>query len=245
MPWGLAFGSDRVGGYDSSKPQPYTTTSHSKFHLDDATIISKGLAYQSIAKGGIKLCMKNRYSKSSKLSEGRIRAVVKCFAADLTVLQTAWICGVNRNTVNRIYRGLRECIFEASATAFFSALWKSTKSSRRVKGNRGAYGKTTVWHLRVLRPGLHRDRARQGHMTIRGRIDSFRSRRAPSVVNSADRLARLQRAGRPWVWSPSRSTTRRTSEPGSISMALKASGVWPKCRWLNSKACQNTPFTCT
>ena len=38
---------------------------------------------------------------------------MECFAADLTVLQTAWICGVNRNTVNRIYRGLRERIFEA------------------------------------------------------------------------------------------------------------------------------------
>ena len=55
--------------------------------------------------------MKNRYSKSSKLSEARFRAVVKGFAADLTALQTAQLCGVNRNTVNRIYRGLRERIF--------------------------------------------------------------------------------------------------------------------------------------
>jgi len=52
------------------------------------------------------MAMKNRHSKSSKLSEARIRAIVKCFAADLTALQTARICGVNRNTVNRIYRGL-------------------------------------------------------------------------------------------------------------------------------------------
>jgi len=55
--------------------------------------------------------MKNRYSKSSKLSEARFRAVVKSFAADLTALQTAQLCGVNRNTVNQIYRGLRERIF--------------------------------------------------------------------------------------------------------------------------------------
>ena len=51
--------------------------------------------------------MKNRYSKTSKLSEAKIRAVVKCFAADLTALQTAQMCHLNRNTVNRIYRGLR------------------------------------------------------------------------------------------------------------------------------------------
>ena len=57
---------------------------------------------------------------------------------------------------------MRERIFEASATAFFLALWKSTKSffgARRVKGNRGACGKTTVWHLRVGRSGLYGDRS--------------------------------------------------------------------------------------
>lgn len=94
--------------------------------------------------------MKNRYSKRSKLSEAQIRAAVKCFAADLTALQTAQICGLNRNTVNRIYRGLRERVFAACEAhrPFFGVVEvdESFFGARRVKGKRGrgAYGKTVV-----------------------------------------------------------------------------------------------------
>ena len=104
---------------------------------------------------GIKLCMvmKNRYFKSSKLSEARIRTVVKCFAADLTALQTAQIAGLNRNTVNRIYRGLRERILaacEAQRPVFgIVEVDESFFGTRRVKGKRGrgAYGKTVVFGI--------------------------------------------------------------------------------------------------
>ena len=93
---------------------------------------------------------KNRYSKSSKLSESKIRAIVKCFSADLTGLQTAQLCGVNRNTVNRIYRGLREYIFavcEVQRPLFgVGEVDESFFGARRVKGKHGrvAYGKTVV-----------------------------------------------------------------------------------------------------
>lgn len=49
-----------------------------------------GLVWWSIAEKGIKLCMawKNSYSKRSRLSpRAKVRAVVKCFAADLTALE--------------------------------------------------------------------------------------------------------------------------------------------------------------
>ena len=99
------------------------------------------------------MVMKNRYSKTSKLSEAKIRAVVKCFAADLTALQTAQICHLNRNTVNRIYGGLRERIFAAceAQRPFFGVVEvdESFFGAKRVKGKRGrgAYGKTVVFGI--------------------------------------------------------------------------------------------------
>lgn len=99
------------------------------------------------------MAMKNRYSKSSKLSEARFRAVVKGFATDLTALQTAQFCGVNRNTVNRVYRGLRERIFiDCEAQRPFFGVVEVDESffgARRGKGKhgRGAYGKTIVFGI--------------------------------------------------------------------------------------------------
>ena len=52
--------------------------------------------------------MKNKYSKRAKISEAKIREVVRYVAADLTALLAAALSGLNRNTVNRLYRGLRE-----------------------------------------------------------------------------------------------------------------------------------------
>ena len=117
------------------------------------------------------MVMKNRYSKSSKLSEGQIRSVVQCLAADLTAVQTAQICGLKRNTVNRIYRGLRERIFVhcEMRRPFFGIVdvAESFFGARRVKGNRGrgSHGKTVVFGIferagkvyrlsRILCPGV-------------------------------------------------------------------------------------------
>ena len=49
--------------------------------------------------------MRNKYSKRARISEAKIREVVPYVAADLTALQAAALSGLNRNTVNRLYRG--------------------------------------------------------------------------------------------------------------------------------------------
>lgn len=54
--------------------------------------------------------MKNRYSFRSRISERKIREIVRCFSADLTALQAAELTGTNRNMINRIYPGLRQRI---------------------------------------------------------------------------------------------------------------------------------------
>ena len=51
---------------------------------------------------------KNKHVKRSRLFEAKIREVVRYFAADLTALQAAALGGLNRNTVNRLCRALRE-----------------------------------------------------------------------------------------------------------------------------------------
>lgn len=56
------------------------------------------------------MVMKNRYSKNAKISEAKIRDIVRLFAVDLNALQIATVAGVNRNTINRITAHLRGCI---------------------------------------------------------------------------------------------------------------------------------------
>ncbi len=97
--------------------------------------------------------MRNRYSRRSRISEAKIRKIVRCFAADLMALQTAELTGVNRNTINRIYLGLRERIFitcEAQRPMLgVVEVDESFFGARRVKGRRGrgAYGKTAVFGI--------------------------------------------------------------------------------------------------
>jgi len=95
--------------------------------------------------------MKNRYAYRSCVSEKKIREVVRYFAADLTALQAAQLSGLNRNTINRFYRVLRERILvacEAQRPMFgIVEVDESFFGARRVKGKRGrgAYGKTVVF----------------------------------------------------------------------------------------------------
>lgn len=95
--------------------------------------------------------MKNRYAHRSRVSEKKIREIVRYFAADLTALQTAQLSGLNRNTINRFYRALRERILlacEAQRPMFgIVEVDESFFGARRVKGKRGrgAYGKTVVF----------------------------------------------------------------------------------------------------
>ena len=97
--------------------------------------------------------MKNKYARRSRISEGKVRELVRYFAADLTALQAATLSGLNRNTVNRFYRGLRERILvacEAQRPLFgIVEVDESFFGARRVKGRRGreAYGKTVVFGI--------------------------------------------------------------------------------------------------
>ena len=97
--------------------------------------------------------MKNKYVSRSRISESKFRTLVRCFSADLTALQTAELTGLNRNTVNRFYRGLRERIYAACEAQRpmlgVVEVDESYFGPRRVKGKRGrgAYGKTAVFGI--------------------------------------------------------------------------------------------------
>ena len=97
--------------------------------------------------------MKNRYCKSSKLSEAKFRALVKYFSADLTAVQIARLSGLNPNTVDRYLRLLRQRIADYCAQESpFSGIVEVDESyfgARRVKGKRGrgAMGKTPVFGI--------------------------------------------------------------------------------------------------
>ena len=97
--------------------------------------------------------MKNRYCKSAKLSESKFRAIIKCFALDLTATQTSGMTGVSRNSINLIFAGVRARIAEESRrTSPLKGELEADESyfgSRRVRGKRGrgASGKTIVLGL--------------------------------------------------------------------------------------------------
>lgn len=97
--------------------------------------------------------MKNKYAIRSKISEAKIRQIVRLFAVDLDALQIAQIAGVNRNTVNRYLAAFRECIAhfcEAESPVKGEVeIDESYFGARRVRGlrGRGARGKTIVFGL--------------------------------------------------------------------------------------------------
>ena len=99
------------------------------------------------------MATRNKYAKRSRISEAKIREVVRYVAADLTALQAAALNGLNRNTVNRLYRGVRERMplaCEAQRPLFgIVEVNESFFGARRVKGRRGrgAYGKTIVFGI--------------------------------------------------------------------------------------------------
>ncbi|MDR8391204.1 hypothetical protein NC796_08650 [Aliifodinibius sp. S!AR15-10] len=56
--------------------------------------------------------MTNKYVNRSKISEAKFREIVRLFAMDLTAIQIAKLAGLNRNTVNRYLKGIRQRIAE-------------------------------------------------------------------------------------------------------------------------------------
>ena len=107
------------------------------------------------------MAMKNRYSKNAKISEAKIRQIVRLFSVDLNALQIAAVAGVNRNTINRITAHLRECIAafceQESPVQGVVEVDESYFGARRVKGirGRGARGKTIVFGLFKRNGGVY------------------------------------------------------------------------------------------
>ena len=95
--------------------------------------------------------MKNRYAFRARITERQFRHIVRLFALDLDATQIAALSGLNRNTVNRYLRGIRERIAEyCESQSPFSGEIEVDESyfgARRIKGKRGrgAFGKTAVF----------------------------------------------------------------------------------------------------
>ena len=87
----------------------------------------------------------------TRISRAKFRQILKLFALDLTALQIARICNLNRNTVNRYLTLIRRlialyCESESPFTGEIE-LDESYFGAKRVRGKRGrgAYGKTIVF----------------------------------------------------------------------------------------------------
>jgi len=99
------------------------------------------------------MTIKNKYANRSKISEKKIRQIVKLFSLDLDASQIAKITCLNRNTINRYVSEIRERIADYCNTQSpFSGeveLDESFFGARRVKGKRGrgASGKTIVFGI--------------------------------------------------------------------------------------------------
>ena len=206
--------------------------------------------YKGYLKSALGMTMKNKYAKRARISAAKIREVVHYFAIDLTALQAAALSGLNRNTVNRLYRALRERMLlacEAQRPLFgVVEVDESFFGARRVKGRRGrgAYGKTVVFGIFERHGHVYTEIVSdcskptlQG--IIRGRVD------ARTVITPMAGAATT-------AWSISGMATSasimvRTSLPRepSTSMASKASGGWPRSGWQSLKASPDTPSICT
>ena len=128
------------------------------------------------------MTIKNKYAKRSKISEKKIRQIVKLFSIDLDASQITKISELNRNTINRYLTGIRKRIAEfCESQSPFSGEVEVDESffgARRVKGKRGrgAFGKTIVFGIfkrngnvfTEVVPDCRRDTLQA---VIRGRVD--------------------------------------------------------------------------
>jgi len=99
------------------------------------------------------MTMSNKYINRSRISEAKFRKVIQLFCLDIDAQTIAQISGLNRNTINRHVRLVRERIVEiCNRSSPFSGEIEVDESyfgARRVKGKRGrgASGKTPVFGI--------------------------------------------------------------------------------------------------
>jgi transposase len=97
--------------------------------------------------------VKNRYYRRSRISEKKLRQLLRCFAMDFTATDTATLTGISVRSVNSIYLKLRRRIAavceQQSPLQGAVEVDESYFGPRRVRGKRGrgAYGKTIVFGL--------------------------------------------------------------------------------------------------
>src|SRR5215212_6042764 len=96
----------------------------------------------------------NRYYRRSKISERKMRQVVRHFALDLTASDAAQLTGLSRRSVTSIFLRIRERMAEEChrASPFSQCEVEVDESyfgARRVRGKRGrgASGKTIVFGI--------------------------------------------------------------------------------------------------
>jgi len=95
----------------------------------------------------------NRYYRRSKISERKMRQIIKYFALDLTASKTAEVVAVTRPSVSRIFVKIRQRIAEecerASPFGGTVEVDESYFGAKRVRGKRGrgASGKTIVFGI--------------------------------------------------------------------------------------------------
>ena len=96
---------------------------------------------------------KNKYISRSKISESKFRKIIRHFSLDLDAQQIATLTHLNRNTVNRYVRLVRERIAEfcEQESPFHGEIEvdETYFGGKRIKGKRGrgASGKTPVFGI--------------------------------------------------------------------------------------------------
>jgi transposase len=98
--------------------------------------------------------MINKYKKRSRISEAKIRQVIKLFALDIEATKIAELTGISRKTINKILRQIREriadyCQQQSPFDAGEVEIDESYFGAHRVRGirGRGARGKHIVFGL--------------------------------------------------------------------------------------------------
>ena len=99
------------------------------------------------------MTMKNKYVNRAHVSERKFQQLVRLFTTDLDASQITKLTGLNRNTVNRYLKRIRQCLVKyCDLQSPFSGEVEVDESffgARRIKGKRGrgAFGKTIVFGI--------------------------------------------------------------------------------------------------
>ena len=128
------------------------------------------------------MAMRNKYVKRSRISEKKFRQLVKLFSLDLDAVQISELSHLNRNTVNRYLKAIRNRIAEfCEVESPFNGeveIDESYFGAKRVKGKRGrgASDKTIVFGIfkrngKVYTEIIRDARRKTLQDIIRGRVD--------------------------------------------------------------------------